>query len=81
VYLANGCQIISPHDSKIQKEIDNNLKPWDNVWNLDNLKSICVLDELESQYMDLIKSLIFDKSLFNESNLKDFKLTYTSLHG
>lgn len=80
VYLANGCQIISPHDSKIQNEIDRNLKPWKNVWDL-NPKSICVLDQLEKEYMNLVKSLVFDQSLFDADNLKDFRLTYTSLHG
>ena len=80
VYLANGCQIISPHDSKIQKEIDRNLRPWTDVWNL-NTKSVCVLDRLVDEYMLLVNGLVFDKSLFSQENLSDFKLTYTSLHG
>lgn len=57
------------------------MKPWEGVWNLDNLKSVCVLDELVEEYMKLVKSLVFDNNLFSEDNLKDFKLTYTSLHG
>ena len=31
--------------------------------------------------MNLVKSLVFDRTLFNEETLSDFKLTYTSLHG
>lgn len=81
VYLANGCQIIAPHDSKIQTEIDRNLKPWNDVWSLDNIKSVCVLDQLVAEYMQLVKGLVIDQSLFAEESLKDFRVTYTSLHG
>eukprot|EP00126_Sphaerothecum_destruens_P010921 Sdes_comp20824_c0_seq2m17384 len=32
VYWGNGAQIIPPHDSGIAREIEKNLKPWENVW-------------------------------------------------
>ena len=77
VYWDNGSQIIPPHDKGIAAEILKNLKPWsDNVWNEENTGALEVLDEVNSNYMQVLKN--HSRSDNSKSKLK---IVYTPVHG
>ncbi|CAG2177419.1 unnamed protein product, partial [Oppiella nova] len=81
VYFSNGAQITSPHDKNIQKNIMENLKPWDGVWVNNPRNSNKCSDPLEvisKNYFSIIESKIFNKRAIAESNLR---VTYTPIHG
>lgn len=84
VYWSNGCQIIPPHDSNIQRMILANLEPilnpddkWDTSKVFDSFQDNLVYcyDKIISAYYSHILSVL------NPSKLKDFKFVYTAMHG
>ncbi|XP_017781760.1 PREDICTED: phosphoglucomutase-2 [Nicrophorus vespilloides] len=81
VYGSNGCQIIPPDDKNIQKEILNNLKPWDKSWDLSLLKSPNLIDPLAETSKDYYK--ILSDSILPEykSNSGNLKIAYSAMHG
>lgn len=83
VYYLNGCQIIPPVDKEIADSIDNNLVPWDGVWDVyKNINQavkdgllVLVRDEVIQEYL----KGVHDK-LIKNNNL-DFNFVYTPMHG
>lgn len=83
VYYGNGCQIIPPHDNGIAHSIDENLKPWDDVWDVvSNFKKgiqlkllIPVRDEMIAGYVAATK-----EKLLTTPQLS-FDFAYTPIHG
>ncbi|KAH6565777.1 hypothetical protein BASA50_003368 [Batrachochytrium salamandrivorans] len=80
LYAENGCQIISPHDSRITLEIRKNSTPW--TWDLELVdKSPLVSDPIEQMrpaYFSKLKSL----SVFGAKNAtQNVKFCYTAMHG
>lgn len=63
VYWENGCQIISPHDKAILKEIMNNQKPW--MWDLSMVDSspFCIdpFPDVWEAYFSSLRKLSFQK--------------------
>ncbi|CAH0387192.1 unnamed protein product [Bemisia tabaci] len=83
VYWNNGCQIISPHDKKIQERILQNLEPWPQAWHYDITDDheliLDPLEEISNLYFDVIlKEDRFDPDLYPNTSLK---FTYTAMHG
>ncbi|XP_069676805.1 phosphopentomutase [Periplaneta americana] len=82
VYWQNGAQIISPHDKDIQKNIENNLCPWEMSWDISVLRSskhlIDPLEEANLYYMQALKQDILDPKI--NANC-DIKFTYSAMHG
>lgn len=84
VYYENGCQIIPPRDKRIAKAIDDNLQPWENVWDVsrafkEGVESgnlIGIKPEVERAYIQDIEKLI------NPNYTKlGFNFVYTPIHG
>jgi phosphomannomutase len=80
VYIANGAQIISPHDEMIQKQIELNLCPWPNVWQQPTATT-CPLQQVQRAYEKMIQSTVSDSSLLKQPILGSVRFAYTSLHG
>ncbi|RCK58047.1 Phosphoribomutase [Candida viswanathii] len=83
VYYLNGCQIIPPVDKEIADSIEENLQPWDGVWDVyENVKRgvekgllVSVREEVTTEYLKGVKDkLISDAQL-------DFRFVYTPMHG
>ncbi|CAI5758302.1 unnamed protein product [Candida verbasci] len=77
VYYSNGCQIIPPIDKEISDSIDENLIPWENVWNTkEHLESVVhVKEETTNEYIKQVnEKLIRHKDL-------NFNFVYTPMHG
>nr|XP_020445328.1 phosphoglucomutase-2-like [Monopterus albus] len=59
VYWENGAQIVSPHDKRISKAIEENLEPWPESWNAEEaLKNPLLKDpyqDIHTQYFKAIQ--------------------------
>jgi len=89
LYASNGCQIVSPVDSNIQKAILENLEPWADDYNeqteellREKYKAICldmIADIADKYFEKLAKKLCRhpDDNLNNTS----LRFTYTAMHG
>lgn len=83
VYYGNGCQIIPPHDRGIAHSIDENLVPWESVWEVAaNLKKgresgslISVKLEISQQYVQQVKQKLI------ANNSISYSFVYTPMHG
>ena len=83
VYYLNGCQIIPPVDKEIAVSIEDNLVPWDGVWDVyKNIKQavkeellVTVRDEVTKEYLKGV-----EEKLIKDHNL-DFNFVYTPMHG
>ncbi|CAX43236.1 glucose phosphomutase, putative [Candida dubliniensis CD36] len=83
VYYSNGCQIIPPVDKEIADSIEENLVPWEGVWDVyDNIKKAkqkgllsLVRDEVTKEYLKGIKEKLI------QDNALDFEFVYTPMHG
>lgn len=83
VYYLNGCQIIPPVDKEIADSIEENLTPWEGVWDVyDNIKKgvqkgllSLARDEVTKEYLKGVK-----EKLIQDNNL-DFSFVYTPIHG
>ena len=59
VYYLNGCQIIPPVDKEIADSIEENLTPWEGVWDVyDNIKKGYKRDYCHLLEMRLQKSIL-----------------------
>ncbi|OUM54296.1 hypothetical protein BVG19_g3663 [[Candida] boidinii] len=89
VYWANGCQIIPPHDSGIQKTILANLNPFFEAENNKDWNTKIVFDQFKEklvyckdEQMKLYLQAINEKLISPSSSLPmDFKFVYTPMHG
>ncbi|ESW98817.1 hypothetical protein KL918_001792 [Ogataea parapolymorpha] len=83
VYWSNGCQIIPPHDQRIQHSILANLdivfrdSTWDTarVFEQHSEKLLFVRDEIIGRYSRKVKSVLLKNTSFS------FKAVYTAMHG
>lgn len=75
-------QIIPPHDSGIQKSIEENLSPWENAWNIEKAltdpKLTDPLDDISNKYFSKLGSSMLDKEKNQASPLT---FTLTAMHG
>ncbi|XP_076062732.1 phosphoglucomutase 2 isoform X2 [Oratosquilla oratoria] len=82
VYWENGAQIIEPHDKRIQQSIEDNLEPWDGVWDINKAVSDPRLSdplaEMSEKYFTKLSDSMLDKDA-NASSPLDF--TVTAMHG
>lgn len=86
VYLDNGAQILSPHDSNIQSHILQNLVPWgDYMWQADSLvygKSASdLVDPLEEVMEKYMSQLVDNATQTDLVSSTDLRVVYTALHG
>lgn len=84
VYSWNSAQIISPEDKNIQNEIEKNLVPWKNSWDVNILtKSSKIRDPLQEtlrEYMKIVRDCIPLKYKdINKASKMVF--TYSAMHG
>lgn len=83
VYLDNGAQIISPHDKGIARQIELNLEPNSNAWEIEGVEKNALVtdpfDSISDSYFSDLKSLHFcsDDANFNTP----VKFVYTAMHG
>eukprot|EP01132_Coremiostelium_polycephalum_P007945 gene7945-9775_t len=79
VYWDNGCQINTPHDKGIAKQIELNLEPW-NI-NIDKLLS----SELVSDPMEKVYKEYFDRieryTVRHNKQMAREKIVYSAMHG
>ncbi|XP_053712059.1 phosphopentomutase-like [Synchiropus splendidus] len=82
VYWENGAQIISPHDKRIAKAIEENLVPWPESWQTEEaLKSSLLKDPYQDVHAEYFKA-IQKHCHFRDINKKsDVKIVHTSVHG
>uniref|UniRef100_A0A2R5LLS1 Putative phosphoglucomutase/phosphomannomutase n=1 Tax=Ornithodoros turicata TaxID=34597 RepID=A0A2R5LLS1_9ACAR len=82
VYWDNGAQIIPPHDTGIQKSIEQNLEPWEQAWDVELTvnSSLCKdpLGDISKQYYAAMDRHIYDKAQAEECGVT---FTFTSMHG
>lgn len=84
VYWSNGCQIIPPHDSNIQRKILQNLEPilnhddkWDTVHVFETYK-----EKLEYSYNQIVSAYTSHLlTVLQPAPISDFKIVYTAMHG
>ncbi|CAH6720918.1 phosphoribomutase [[Candida] jaroonii] len=79
VYYGNGCQIIPPVDHDIAQSIENNLKPWDGVWDVTKHFSSDLVHSVKPEITQSYVKAVEDK-LIKTQDL-DFKFVYTPVHG
>lgn len=90
VYHSNGCQIIPPVDSGISKQILQNLKPIDHIW--DSLEDVLkhvgednLLDvnaEITNAYIDKLKKTLRFNSISTKAGPTEKPwFVYTPMHG
>ncbi|XP_046852063.1 glucose 1,6-bisphosphate synthase-like [Xenia sp. Carnegie-2017] len=82
VYLDNGAQIKSPHDTHISRCIQENLEPWESSWEIDLIKTsphrTNPLEDINNLYFEDIMKLCHYRNVMESSQLK---ITYTPVHG
>ncbi|MCL4141056.1 UNVERIFIED_CONTAM: hypothetical protein GTU68_016705 [Idotea baltica] len=82
VYWNNGAQIIPPHDTGIQQSIEDNLKPFDGVWDIEKAETSPKLsdpiEEISQKYFAALSSSMLDKDMNFETPLS---FTVTAMHG
>uniref|UniRef100_A0A0N5BDB4 Phosphoglucomutase n=1 Tax=Strongyloides papillosus TaxID=174720 RepID=A0A0N5BDB4_STREA len=80
-YLSNGAQLIEPNDREIEKEIEKNIPPNDNYWDvtcLENESLYNSADQSIENYYEEEKQL----SYYRDKNSScPLKFTYSSFHG
>ncbi|KAG0671165.1 Phosphoglucomutase-3 [Maudiozyma exigua] len=91
VYYANGCQIIPPHDHNIAKAIDENLEPWSNDWDWENVmaqgkkngKLVYIKGSMTKTYLESIEKSLLDVSLLPQLSEMSGSpwFVYTPMHG
>nr|XP_020479846.1 LOW QUALITY PROTEIN: phosphoglucomutase-2 [Monopterus albus] len=82
VYWENGAQIVSPHDKRISKAIEENLEPWPESWNAEEaLKNPLLKDpyqDIHTQYFKAIQKHCHHREL---NKCSEVKIVHTSVHG
>lgn len=75
-------QIIPPHDTGIQHSIDQNLKPFEGVWDIDKALSNPNLsdpiEEISQKYFAHLSASMLDKTLNYSTPIR---FTVTAMHG
>lgn len=81
-YLIIFFQIIPPHDSGIQKSIEENLSPWEDAWDVEKAladpRLTDPLDDISNKYFSKLGSSMLNKEK-NQSSPLTF--TVTAMHG
>lgn len=82
VYWSNGCQIIPPHDVRIQNEILKNLDPVldpGTLWSTEEYLHSERLTYCHREVADGYSAHLLD--VLKPAKLSDFKYVYTAMHG
>ncbi|KAL9062956.1 MAG: hypothetical protein Q9157_008512 [Trypethelium eluteriae] len=83
VYWENGCQIVSPHDSRITKAILANLEPlsWNDAVEEQSLLVEAVLSQMQEAYFRAIHRAVFVERNQMQPQTEPIRFVYTPLHG
>jgi phosphoglucomutase len=78
-YWDDGSQLVPPHDKNVIKEVDKIASVDDVKWSGGEGEIISIGQELDEQYMEMVKGL----SVYPEviAKHRDMKIVYTSIHG
>nr|XP_045590179.1 phosphoglucomutase-2-like [Procambarus clarkii] len=82
VYWENGAQIIPPNDKGIQRNIEDNLEPWENAWDIERAMADPRLSDplvdISNKYFTMLAASMLDKQMNQASPLN---FTVTAMHG
>lgn len=78
-YWDDGSQLVPPHDKNVIKEVEKIASVDDVKWTDGEANITIIGDELDAQYLDMVKGL----SVYPEiiAKHKDLKIVYTPIHG
>jgi phosphoglucomutase len=78
-YFNDGGQLVPPHDKNVIEEVEKILRVEDVKWNGGEQHIHLIDDELDNQYIDMVKSLSVYPDII--SSQKNLKIVYTPIHG
>jgi phosphoglucomutase len=78
-YFNDGGQLVPPHDKNVIEEVEKILRVEDVKWNGGEQNIHLIDDELDNQYIDMVKSLSVYPDII--SSQKNLKIVYTPIHG
>ncbi|KAL6077659.1 Phosphoglucomutase [Balamuthia mandrillaris] len=90
VYWKNGCQIVSPHDKGIAAAIENNLAPWEGLYEDEQRTALfkaakdqgTLIDPTDEVVQQYYRSIAENYCYHREENEKsDMKIVFTPMHG
>ncbi len=78
-YWDDGSQLVPPHDKNVIKEVDRIASVDDVKWVGGEANIIMIGKEMDSAYIDMVKSLSIYPEIIEKH--KDLKIVYTPIHG
>jgi phosphoglucomutase len=78
-YFNDGGQLVPPHDKNVIEEVEKILQVEDVKWNGGEQNIHLIDDELDNQYIEMVKSLSVYPDII--SSQKNLKIVYTPIHG
>ena len=78
-YFNDGGQLVPPHDKNVIEEVEKILRVEDVKWNGGEQNIHLIDDELDNQYIEMVKSLSVYPDII--SSQKNLKIVYTPIHG
>ena len=78
-YFNDGGQLVPPHDKNVIDEVEKILRVEDVKWNGGEQNIHLIDDELDNQYIEMVKSLSVYPDII--SSQKNLKIVYTPIHG
>jgi phosphoglucomutase len=78
-YFNDGGQLVPPHDKNVIEEVEKVLRVEDVKWNGGEQNIHLIDDELDNQYIEMVKSLSVYPDII--SSQKNLKIVYTPIHG
>jgi phosphoglucomutase len=78
-YFNDGGQLVPPHDKNVIEEVEKIFRVEDVKWNGGEHNIHLIDDELDNQYIEMVKSLSVYPDII--SSQKNLKIVYTPIHG
>ena len=78
-YFNDGGQLVPPHDKNVIDEVEKILRVEDVKWNGGEQNIHLIDEELDNQYIEMVKSLSVYPDII--SSQKNLKIVYTPIHG
>jgi phosphoglucomutase len=78
-YFNDGGQLVPPHDKNVIAEVEKILRVEDVKWNGGEQNIHLIDEELDNQYIEMVKSLSVYPDII--SSQKNLKIVYTPIHG